>query len=350
MFTRTRPITLNSKLPHLSWTQNCIKSKRNESKKNYCRANKILNTYDEAAFDGVVVDEDDENDNNNNEKITTTERNSTSLTTTTTRMEIVSQSSRRSILLRTTATSLSSLLVSTLTSSQVSNNSSSFALASESGEQQQQQKTTTLIQNPQDLGDGFKRFYGEATSSSSYGGYGGSDNNFDKFKYFFDVPQTFEPDTVNKTEKSTNGTDARWVNPKKKSTEKAYCVTLPGYTRLKVDRMGIFEDLALSDYSLQDAIYTVDQDPIVSERNVGANGEDGTGGQLYVDYDLVGMDSFGHIFATITVYGGRLYSLFVWIPPGQDEEVGKRIRNSYRTIENMNKEQMEQDLLFYKRS
>ena len=180
MFTQTRPITLNSKLPHLSWTQNCIKSKRNESKKNYCRANKILNTCDEAAFDGVVVDEDDENDNNNNEKITTTERNSTSLTTTTTRMEIVSQSSRRSILLRTTATSLSSLLVSTLTSSQVSNNSSSFALASESGEQQQQQKTTTSIQNPQDLGDGFKRFYGEATSSSSYGGYGGSDNNFDK--------------------------------------------------------------------------------------------------------------------------------------------------------------------------
>ena len=35
-----------------------------------------------------------------------------------------------------------------------------------------------VIQNPQDLGDGFKRFYGEATSSSSYGGYGGSDKLF----------------------------------------------------------------------------------------------------------------------------------------------------------------------------
>ena len=38
------------------------------------------------------------------------------------------------------------------------------------------------IVNPEPLGDGFKRFYGEATSSSSYGGYGGNENNFDKFK------------------------------------------------------------------------------------------------------------------------------------------------------------------------
>jgi len=75
-----------------------------------------------------------------------------------------------------------------------------------------------IIQNPKDLGDGFKRFYGEATSSSSYGGYGGSDNNFDKFKYYFEIPSNYEKDTVNKTEKSTNGTDARWVNPKDKKS------------------------------------------------------------------------------------------------------------------------------------
>ena len=117
-----------------------------------------------------------------------------------------------------------------------------------------------IIQNPKDLGDGFKRFYGEATSSSSYGGYGGSDNNFDKFKYYFEIPSNYEKDTVNKTEKSTNGTDARWVNPKDKKAEKAYCITLPGYTKLKEDRMGTFEDLALSDYTLQDAclLYTSD--------------------------------------------------------------------------------------------
>lgn len=212
-----------------------------------------------------------------------------------------------------------------------------------------------IIQNPKDLGDGFKRFYGEATSSSSYGGYGGSDNNFDKFKYYFEIPSNYEKDTVNKTEKSTNGTDARWVNPKDKKAEKAYCITLPGYTRLKEDRMGTFEDLALSDYTLQDAIYVVDGEPTIADRYIGKRdpdeeGKGGRPGQLYADYDLVGAESFGHIFATITVYGGRLYSLFVWVPPGGSVENGKRMRDSYRTIENVNQEQMKADMEFYRRS
>lgn len=212
-----------------------------------------------------------------------------------------------------------------------------------------------VIQNPQDLGDGFKRFYGEATSSSSYGGYGGSDNNFDKFKYYFEIPSSYEKDVVNKTEKSTNGTDARWVNPKDKRAEKAYCITLPGYMKLKDDRMGTFQDLALSDYTLQDAIYVVDGEPTVNDRYVGKTepdqeGKGGSPGQLYADYDLVGMDSFGHIFATITVYGGRLYSLFVWVPPGGNVEDGKRMRDSFRTIENVNQEQMKADMEFYRRS
>jgi hypothetical protein len=66
-------------------------------------------------------------------------------------------------------------------------------------------KQTNIIKNPTPLGDGFRKFYGEATSSSSYGGYGGNENNFDKFKYFYDVPDGWQPDSVNKTEKSTNG-------------------------------------------------------------------------------------------------------------------------------------------------
>ena len=37
------------------------------------------------------------------------------------------------------------------------------------------------FKNPSDLGDGYLRFYGEATTSSSYGGYGSNENNFDKF-------------------------------------------------------------------------------------------------------------------------------------------------------------------------
>ena len=79
---------------------------------------------------------------------------------------------------------------------------------------------------------GYLRLYGEATTSSSYGGYGGNENNFDKFKYYYDIPVGWTQDTVNKVEKSTNGTDTRWSNPKLNS-EKVYCVTLTGYNRLK---------------------------------------------------------------------------------------------------------------------
>ena len=40
------------------------------------------------------------------------------------------------------------------------------------------------------------------------------------------------------------------------------------YTKLKEDRMGTFEDLALSDYTLQDAIYVVDK-PTITDRYIG---------------------------------------------------------------------------------
>jgi hypothetical protein len=93
------------------------------------------------------------------------------------------------------------------------------------------------------FGTGYARFYGEATTSSSYGGYGrashrmmtmvtiitsptrsffglptakmclshrstplplgslfsgGNENNFDKFKYFYEIPLGWTADTVNK--------------------------------------------------------------------------------------------------------------------------------------------------------
>ena len=44
----------------------------------------------------------------------------------------------------------------------------------------------TVFKNPQELDDGYLRFFGEATTSSSYGGYGGNENNFDKYKYYYD--------------------------------------------------------------------------------------------------------------------------------------------------------------------
>ena len=83
---------------------------------------------------------------------------------------------------------------------------------------------------------------------------------------------------MNKTEKSTNGTDSRWSNPKSRG-EKVYCTTLTGYNRLKEDRQDILSDLALSDYNLQDAIVGADSIE-VADRDVN--------GQTYVDYDLYG--------------------------------------------------------------
>jgi hypothetical protein len=194
--------------------------------------------------------------------------------------------------------------------------------------------------NPSDLGDGYLRLYGEATTSSSYGGYGGNENNFDKFKYYYDIPVGWTQDTVNKVEKSTNGTDTRWSNPKLNS-EKVYCVTLTGYNRLKDDRSGLLSDLALSDYNLQDAIIGADSVEI-SEREAF--------GQTYIDFDLYGY--FGAIFACVTVYGGRLYALFSVVPESvleKDKEQGKRLRNSFGTIPK-DEEQTQYDLEFYKRS
>lgn len=196
------------------------------------------------------------------------------------------------------------------------------------------------IVNPQPIDDGWMRFYGEATSSSSYGGYGGNENNFDKFKYYYEIPAGWEQDTVNKVEKSTNGTDNRWKSKSVKGAN-VYCVTLPGYAKLKDDREAIISDLALSDYNLQDAIIAADSF-VVNDRDVD--------GQLYVDYDLVGF--FGHIYASITVYAGRLYAVFSVVPDGAsdaDVAAGLRSRNSFATI-TRDASTEAADLEFYRRS
>mmetsp|Transcript_38282 Transcript_38282/g.94970 ORF Transcript_38282/g.94970 Transcript_38282/m.94970 type:complete len:272 (-) Transcript_38282:131-946(-) len=196
------------------------------------------------------------------------------------------------------------------------------------------------FKNPIALGDGYQRFFGEATSSSTYGGYGGNENNFEKFKYFYDVPEGWQPESPNKTEKSTNGTDSRWSNPKLKD-EKVYCVTLAGYKGLKEDRQGILSDLSLSDYNLQDAIIGADS-IAVTEREVD--------GQTYIDFDLYGF--FGAIFVVITIYGSRLYAVFSIVPASvleRDVEQGKRLRRSFGTILK-DDEQTRYDLEYYKRA
>lgn len=200
--------------------------------------------------------------------------------------------------------------------------------------------TADVFKNPDPLGDGYLRFYGEATTSSSYGGYGGNENNFDKFKYFYEIPVGWQPDTVNKTEKSTNGTDSRWVNSKL-SAERVYCVSLTGYNKLKEDRQSLLNDLALSDYNLQDALIGADNIE-VSEREVD--------GQTFIDFDLYGF--FGAIFASVTVYGGRLYAVFSNVPDSvleKDKDQGKRLRNSLQIIKK-SEEDTARDVEFYQRS
>lgn len=65
----------------------------------------------------------------------------------------------------------------------------------------------------------------------------------------------------------------------------------------------LLADLALSDYNLQDALVGADSLE-VSERDVD--------NQTFVDFDLFGY--FGAIFACVTVYGGRVYAVFSFVP------------------------------------
>ena len=53
------------------------------------------------------------------------------------------------------------------------------------------------------------------------------------------------------TDKSTNGTDARFLSDAGKAGPKVYLTTFGGYPILKPDRKSIINDLALSDYDLQ---------------------------------------------------------------------------------------------------
>ena len=173
------------------------------------------------------------------------------------------------------------------------------------------------------------------------GGYGGSDTNY---KYSFILPDSWKTDTVSKVDKATNGTDARFVDPKNKEgawatprcacrrcllrsrvalarAARAYVTSFSGYPRLKEDRRGIIDDLSLSDSTLQDALSYADAVE-VSERT-----EDE---QLYVDYDIIGGGRT--IYATVTSDGARLYALFCNGATAATDEAYKAMRNSLRTI------------------
>eukprot|EP00963_Diacronema_lutheri_P000778 scaffold47_cov334-Pavlova_lutheri.AAC.8 len=187
------------------------------------------------------------------------------------------------------------------------------------------------------------RYLGLATSSSSYGGYGGNENSEDRYKYYYDVPEDWDQATVNKIEKATNGTDSKWTSKKRGGgNEKIYLVTFPGYSTLKAQRGEIMNDLAISDYDLQD-ILSGAEDVKIHERQVE--------GITYVDYDIYSYKT--NVLASVAADGGRLYAWFCWIPTSkweQDEKMARELRDSFGVIQRGTEAEIKANLEFYKRS
>ena len=187
------------------------------------------------------------------------------------------------------------------------------------------------------------RYLGLATSSSSYGGYGGNENSEDRYKYYYDVPEEWDQAIVNKIEKATNGTDSKFVSKKRGGGgEKIQLLTFPGYASLKPQRGEIMNDLAISDYDLQD-ILSGAEDIQIRERQVE--------GVTYVDYDIYSYKT--NVLASVAADGGRLYAWFCWIPTGkweQDEKMARELRESFGVIQRGTEAEIKANLEFYKRS
>lgn len=191
--------------------------------------------------------------------------------------------------------------------------------------------------------NGRVRYLGLATSSSSYGGYGGNENSEDRYKYYYDVPEEWDQAIVNKIEKATNGTDSKFVSKKRGGGgEKIQLLTFPGYASLKPQRAEIMNDLAISDYDLQD-ILSGAEDIQIRERQVE--------GVTYVDYDIYSYKT--NVLASVAADGGRLYAWFCWIPTGkweQDEKMARELRESFGVIQRGTEAEIKANLEFYKRS
>ena len=121
------------------------------------------------------------------------------------------------------------------------------------------------FENPAQLPNGLQRYYGRATSASSYGGYGGTETEEDAFKYYFDVPSDWKSEIVTKQEKGYQGVDARFSKSDKGSYPNAFLVTFPGYTKLKEDKTDILDDLAIADATLQDTLGFAEEFTVVEE-------------------------------------------------------------------------------------
>lgn len=188
--------------------------------------------------------------------------------------------------------------------------------------------------NPVDRGNGYVRYFGEATSASSYGGYGGNqqDQDIENFKYWFDVPGTWKGEIVTKQQKGYQGIDAVFSNPANKTTN-AYVITFPGYNKLKSDYEEIISDLALADSKLQDAVSGAQGDETftVTERTA-------ADGQVFVDYNIIAAPYT--TLCSITTYNKRLYAILVWSTRA-DYEANKESLNTIRNSLEMVKQSAE---------
>jgi len=183
-------------------------------------------------------------------------------------------------------------------------------------------RAATAFANPADLGNGFQRYYGRATSASSYGGYGGTETEVDAFKYYFDIPSSWKNEIITKQEKGYQGVDARFSIPTKKSTN-AFLVTFPGYQTLKEDKSSLLDDLAIADGNLQDTLALAEEFTITERKN--------DEGQLFVEYDVIGEGN--SILVNLTTYGGRLYVFFVKTKDNNfDRELYTQIRDSFQNV------------------
>jgi len=166
--------------------------------------------------------------------------------------------------------------------------------------------------------EGYTRYFGRATSSSSYGGYGGTDENY---KYSFLYPSAWKAEIVSKTRKAVNGTDASFAGPKKGQQIYSTSFLGPSYARLKEDRAGIISDLALSDSAIQDALSFADEVKVTDKVK---------GGQDYVDFDIVtGGEA---VYVSVTCDGSRLYALFCIGGSSAPDDEFRLMRDSLVTL------------------
>lgn len=197
------------------------------------------------------------------------------------------------------------------------------------------------FENPEVLGNGYKKIYGEATTAASYGGYGGSDKSDDRFKYTYIVPENWRGDIINKVEKGVNGIDNRQFptenNANKK--EKAYVITFPGYLKLKDDRESIISDLAIGDIQLQDILQG--QESFESSNRM-------VDDQLFYDYDITGFNQ--KCLASATVDGGRLYILFVLTSVNNYNKEKDKYDFMQKSLKTLSKGVNQDDVEYFKRA